>query len=102
MAASSEDAMLFRMEKLTIDNYHSWKYTMKLYLIGKGLWTIVSGEETLAECANDETKNAHTKRANLALAAIGLNVSKGVQIYVRSEKTQKGAWDKLATRFGRK
>ena len=99
MAMSNDDSMLFKMEWLTQDNYHSWKYTMKLYLIGKGLWSIVSGDETLAEDANDATKKAFKRRADLALAAVGLNVSKGLQIYTRSRKTAKEAWDKLAARF---
>ena len=75
---------------------------MKLYLIGKGLWDIVSGDETLAADANEDTKKSFNKRANLALAAVGLNVRKGVQIYTRSEKTAKDAWDKLAARFEKK
>ena len=99
MAVSNEDSMLFKVEKLTTDNYHTWKYSMKLYLIGKGLWDIVSGDETLAEDADENTKKNFNKRANLALAAIGLNVTKGVQIYTRSEKTAKDAWDNLAARF---
>ena len=99
MAVSNEDSMLFKVEKLTADNYHSWKYTMKLFLIGKGLWDIVSGEETLAADANEDTKKNFTKRANLALAAVGLNVTKGLQIYTRSEKSAKDAWEKLAARF---
>ena len=102
MASSSEDSILFKVEKLTSDYYHSWKYSMKLYLIGKGLWDIVSGVETLADDADDATKKNFNKRANLALAAVGLNVTKGVQIYTRSEKTAKDAWDKLAARFEKK
>ena len=35
MASSSEDSILFKVGKLTSDNYHSCKYSMKLYLIGK-------------------------------------------------------------------
>ena len=102
MAMSNDDSMLFKIEKLTQDNYHSWKYTMKLYLIGKGLWSIVSGDETLADDANDATRKVFTRRADLALAAVGLNVTKGLQIYTRSEKTAKEAWDKLAARFEKK
>lgn len=102
MAMSSEENMMFKMEKLTSDNYHNWKYTMKMYLRGKGLWTIVTGDEVLAEDADDATKKTFAKRADLALASIGLNVTKGLQIYVRNEETAKGAWDKFATRFEKK
>ena len=58
--------------------------------------------DVLAYDIDDNTKKNFNKRANLALAAIGLNVTKGVQIYTRSEKTAKDAWDKLAARFEKK
>ena len=102
MAMSNEENMMFKMEKLTSDNYHNWKYTMKLFLKGKGLWAIVTGDEVLQDGADDAAKKAYTKRADLALASIGLNVTKGLQVYVRNEETAKGAWDKLATRFEKK
>ena len=44
---SNDDSMLFKIEKLTQDNYHSCKHTMKLYLIGKGLWSIVRAMKRL-------------------------------------------------------
>ena len=84
--------MPFKMEKLTSDNYHNWKYTMKLFLKGKGLWAIVTGDEVLEDGADDAAKKAYTKRADLALASIGLNVTKGLEIYVRNEETAKGPW----------
>ena len=63
---------------------------MKMCLKGKGVWTIVTGDEVLAEDADDATKKTFAKRADLALASIGLNVTKGLQIYVRNEETAKG------------
>ena len=102
MAVSNEDSMLFKVEKLTTDNYHSWKYSMKLFLMGKGLWDIVSGDETLPEEADENAKKNFNKRANLALLAAKLNVTKGVQIYAQSEKTAKNAWDKSAARLEKK
>ena len=85
MAVSSEDSMLFNVEKLTTDNYHAWKYSMKLHLIRKGLWDIVSGDETLEARADENTKKNFNKRANLAITAVGLNVTKGLQIYTIRE-----------------
>jgi len=40
--ASQED-IGFKVEKLSGENYHSWKFQMKMYLIGKDLWDIVTG-----------------------------------------------------------
>ena len=33
----------FKVEKMTAENYHAWKFNMKMYLIGTDLWEIVSG-----------------------------------------------------------
>eukprot|EP00795_Rhopilema_esculentum_P001613 gene1613-16072_t len=32
-----------KTETLTGENYHNWKFQMKMYLIGKDLWEIVTG-----------------------------------------------------------
>ena len=38
----------FKVDKLTADNYHHWKFNMRMFLIGKttdntNLWEIVEG-----------------------------------------------------------
>ena len=38
----------FKVEILTSERYHSWKFKMKMYLISKGLWEIVTGAETVS------------------------------------------------------
>ena len=79
----------FKFEKLTADNYHTWKFNMKMFLIGKDLWDIVNGSEILDE------KRKFKKRDNMALASVCLSVSSNLQIYVRSAETGKEAWDCL-------
>ena len=100
MAMSNEDA-LFKMEKLNTDNYHSWKFSMKMFLIGKDLWEIVQGTEILpreaAVCSDAQKK--FVRRCNQALATICLNISNSLQVYVRSVTTAKEAWDILAKHF---
>ena len=39
----------YKPDKLNGDNFHSWKFNMKMFLIGKDLWDIVSGDEILGE-----------------------------------------------------
>ena len=97
---SNEDAF-FKMEKLTSENYHSWKFSMKMFLIGKDLWEIVQGNEVLADTvdANSEEARKFNKRCNIALASICLNVSTNLQVYVRSVLHAKEAWDVLAKHF---
>ena len=61
----------FRVEKLNTENYHSWKFNMRMYLIGKDLWEIVDGSEVLAEDEADEKKKQEfKKRQNLSLSVI--------------------------------
>lgn len=72
---------------------------MRMYLIGKNLWEIVDGTETLANDAEEDKKEKFRKRSNVALATISLGVSKDLQIIVRPAKTPKEAWDFLEKRF---
>ena len=44
--ATGED-IGFKVKKLTGDNYHTWKFQMKMQSIGKNLWEIVTGDEIL-------------------------------------------------------
>ena len=45
----------FKFEKLTAGNY-TWRFNMKMYLIGKDLWDIVTGVETLSKEAPADQK----------------------------------------------
>lgn len=58
---ATEDAT-FKIEKLTAENYHSWKFNMKMYLIGKDLWEIVTGDETIEDDMQEAEKRRIKKR----------------------------------------
>eukprot|EP00795_Rhopilema_esculentum_P004463 gene4463-20707_t len=73
-----------------------------MYLIGKDLWELVTGEETLNAAANPEQQRRFRKRENVALATVCLSVETSLQIYVRSAKNAKEAWDNLEQHFERK
>ena len=62
---------------------------MKKYLIGKGLWEIVNGTETLDEGANENERIKFKKREDQPLATVCLSASTSLQIYVRSSTTAK-------------
>ena len=81
----------FRVKKLTGDSYHSWKFQMKMCLIGKDLWEIVTGTDQLAEGATDAEQRKFRRRENFALASVCLSVATNLQIYVRSAKSAKEA-----------
>ena len=79
------------MEKLTVDSYHSWKFNMRMGLIGKDLWEITEGTEVLPERANAQQKSQFKKRDNKALSMICLSITTSLQIYVRPAKSAKEA-----------
>ena len=98
---ATED-LTFKIEKLNADIYHSWKFNMKMYLIGKDLWEIVTGNEVMDKDLSDAEKRKFKKRENQALAAICLAVSTNLQIYVRSSETAGAAWENLEKHFQQK
>jgi len=102
MATADDTTSGFKVEKLTAENYHSWKFSMKMLLIGKDLWDIVNGTETLSESANATERNKFKKRENLALANVWLSIITNLQIYVRSAESAKAAWENLSKHFEQK
>ena len=92
----------FKFEKLAAENYYTWRFNIKMYLIGKDLWNIVTGAETLSEEATADQKKQFKKRENVSLATICLSIPTSLQIYVRSATTGKEAWDNLEKHFQQK
>ena len=72
----------FKLDKLTADNFHSWKFNMKMFLIGKDLWDLVEGTETLGEEATEDEKKKFKKRENLSLSIICLLINSDLHIYL--------------------
>ena len=102
MLTAEELSMSGKIEKLNAENYYSWKFDMKMILLGNDLWGIVEGSETLNPNANDAEKVAFRKRENRAMSCIGLTIARNLQIYVRNTKSSKEAWDSLANKFEEK
>ena len=70
--------------KFNGSNYSAWKFKMKPFLMQKGVWKAVAGEDIHAD--TDEK----------ALVMIGLSVNDDQVVYVQDAKTAKEAWDNLA------
>ena len=71
-------------------------------LKGKDLWEIVTGEETLDEDDPEDVRRKFKKRENQAHCLVCLGVSDPLQIYVRTSKNAKEAWDSLTGHFEEK
>eukprot|EP00794_Sanderia_malayensis_P002886 gene2886-biopygen2372 len=72
---------------------------MKMALVGKDLWDIVTGDEVLDGTAAVVQQRKFQRRENIALATICLSVLPSLQIYVRAAKSAKEAWDNLEQHF---
>lgn len=79
-------------KKLTEDNYEYWKVCVRRYLIGLGLWDVVSGMK--AQPVKDADDYEDWERKN-ALALVVIQQSYGTQVYYnfRNFITAKEAWD---------
>ena len=51
-----------KIEKLNRDNYHTWKFNMKMQLILKDLWDFVQGAEVLPDQPNEKKHVRHSGR----------------------------------------
>ena len=60
---ASTEEINYRLEKLSSDNYYNWKFDMRMLLIGKDLWDIVSGAEVVANDASPAQKESFRKRS---------------------------------------
>ena len=89
-----------KVEKLNGASFHSWKFQMKMFLIGKALWEIT--KEILEENASAEERRKFRKRENLVLASICLSINTNLQIYMRSAETAQEAWENLLKHFEQK
>ncbi|XP_058187369.1 uncharacterized protein LOC131304233 isoform X1 [Rhododendron vialii] len=82
-------------EQLTEDNYEYWKVCLKRYLVGQGLWDVVTGKIPQPVKDADDYED-WTKKNAVALHAIQLSC--GPDIYKKFRKTTsaKDAWEHLA------
>ena len=84
------------------DDYHSWKFSMRMFLLGRDLWEIVDGTETINEYNTEAEQRKFKRRENHALSKICLSVASSLHIYVRNCKSAKEAWDSLERKFEEK
>ena len=83
MASNKKDESI---DKLTTENYQTWKFRVQMLLIGKELWEITCGDETLADDADADARRKFKKKDNQARSVVCLAVSDPLLIYVRTTK----------------
>ena len=94
-------------DKLFIDklsgpeNWATWKFQMEHLLKAKGLWRMITEEDTLPADANAAAQNEFTKRREKAFSMVVLNVSTPQLYLITSCQTPKEAWTTLKGHFER-
>lgn len=89
-------------QELTEDNYEDWKICLKHYLVGHGLWGVVSGKEP-EPCKDRKQEHDEWKRKNaLALHAIQLSCGPGTNAkFKEAHICARVAWNHLAEKVKR-
>ncbi|KAG8374343.1 hypothetical protein BUALT_Bualt11G0121900 [Buddleja alternifolia] len=90
-------------ETLTEDNYEHWKRCLKTYLVGHGLWDVVSGKETEPHKHDQKQEHDEWKKKNaLALHAIQLSCRPGTYSkFHKAHMSASHAWTYLADKASR-
>ena len=103
----TEQLATVKIEKLTGNNYASWKYNVQLVLMQQGLWGLTNGTEACPDIKEeDKNKDDSVKllkawqlRCDKAYSIIALNVEKSIQVYIQSTTDAKKAWKILKDHF---
>lgn len=86
------------LEPLSRDNYENWSALVRNYLIGQGLWgvvTFVSEIGAKAKTVSDSWKRKNAK----ALHIIQLACGKEILSQIRDVETAKEAWNRLGALY---
>ena len=100
MVAKSLALMGIVPEELTEDNYENWKACLQNYLIGQGLWDVVSGvdpkpEKHTGEKWETEAFETWRKKNAMALHAIQMSCGSHALVKIRETDSAKFAWGQL-------
>ena len=101
--SSSHSSSLYSIEKLSGDNFSSWKFKLQMILMDRGLWEIVDGTEVAPSSVGSgsdtkpQTYLDWKKRDNQALAQIALTVSNSELVHIRNAKSSCEAWLKVCS-----
>ena len=103
MEPSSSTSEAMKMVKLDGSNYISWKFNMKLLLMGMDLYGFIEGSEVPPVPTEDNKMEKEVKlyksRSQKAYSLIARAVSPSLQVHVMNTVCPKKAWDTLKSHF---
>lgn len=105
-ASGSDNITQIVGEKLDKNNYAIWKFRMENFLIGKGYWDLISGDEAERDMpvrnpTHDQIKShkAWLERASV-LHWLSICISDAMVMQIMSCTSPKNAWDILTRYYG--
>lgn len=91
---------VFEFEKLNSENYNSWRQDMKVMLMERNCWAIVSGTEKAPdELSHEKVIRDYNAREAKSYSSIYLGVSKEYRPIISSTQDGKTAWEILESHF---
>lgn len=84
-----------KIDRLNGDNYRTWKFAAKMYLIQKDLWPCVNGEVEIKREATEEETRQFNSKVEKALATIALAVEADQEVHIVDCTTAVQAWNVL-------
>ena len=93
-------------EKLTTNNYSVWSYQMENFLMGKGVWELITGDDVcpvLPKEPSDEQKRAYKtwiEKSRKVLHWISICILETLIAHIKKAQTPKEAWDIIHKIYG--
>ena len=92
-------------EKLDKNNFQAWKFRMTNFLMGKGYWEFITGNEVEPVLPNAPTqqemqafKGWH-ERARKVMYWLSISISDSMIVHIQDASTPKEAWDTLSKMY---
>ena len=89
-------------EKLDKNNFQAWKFRMTNFLMGKGYWEFITGNEVEPVLPNAPTQQemqafkAWHERARKVMYWLSISISDSMIVHIQDASTPKEAWDTLS------
>ncbi|KAF5309951.1 hypothetical protein D9619_010449 [Psilocybe cf. subviscida] len=95
MASTDTGIRIPHIERLDGENYHNWKFAVKMVLRNRGCWEVVSGAMKKPGETEKEKVKEWKKLADDGLTIIGLTVDPSQYTYIRDAEDGVEAWSIL-------
>lgn len=100
MASTEFSESVLNFQKLNKDNFKSWKFNMKMYLLSQGLFGFIDATEPEpAAGASEAKRRTYKTRQAKALSIIYLSIEEELKSLVMEEETQVTVWKEISDVF---